>query len=308
VSEPSAGDPARRSDDDRIAAAEAVRLLAAGASLRDVCAAVVTLFEVALPGRCAVAVFDDAGVVIAASPVLGWFAGSTPDRGSMPSLAGIDPAGCWGREVRLPDGPLVGQLEVWSSEAEPGPAGTAVLVEGSGLVSLAFERARLAGTLSGPSLVDGLTGLPSRVALVQRAREVTESTALDWAVLVVDLDRFAEVNQSHGHLLGDEALVEVGRRLGSVLRRDDCAARLGSDEFAVLACNLRRPADVEKVADRLLLALDLPVIANGLFLSVTGSVGVAVSSPGGDPVATLARAELAVLDAKRAGRACWRGT
>jgi diguanylate cyclase (GGDEF)-like protein len=300
-----AADPA---PPDRVRAnvAAVVQLLAGGAPLGDVAAAVVELVEVVLPAPAAAAVLDEHGRVVAASAVLGWFAGEVRAPGSLPRLGGIDVAGSWGREVRVADGRRAGQLEAWSAADELGPAGEAGLAEAVALTALAFERAGLLGVLNGPPLVDALTGLPSRLALVQRAREVAAATSLDWALLVVDLDAFAGVNREHGHRLGDEVLVEVGRRIGSVLRRDDCAARLGSDEFAVLACNLRRPVDVEKVADRLLLALDLPVIAEGLVVGVTGSVGVAVAGPGADAVAALARAELAVVDAKRAGKACWR--
>jgi diguanylate cyclase (GGDEF)-like protein len=302
MSDASASDPAP----GRSLASEAVRLLATGAALVDVGSLVVEHLEAALPGSAVVAIIDEHGMVVAASGSLGWFVGSAPQRERLPSVAGGGVAWSWGREIRAADGHRAGQLEVWTSTVEADAAAEALLAEACAVVALAFERAGLAGALAGPPLVDALTGLPSRVALAQRAREVSAGATLDWALLVVDLDGFAEVNREHGHRLGDEVLVEVGRRIGSVLRRDDCAARLGSDEFAVLACNLRRPGDVEKVADRLLLALDLPVIADGLVVGVTGSVGVAVSSPGADAGAALARAELAVLDAKRAGKACWR--
>jgi diguanylate cyclase (GGDEF)-like protein len=127
------------------------------------------------------------------------------------------------------------------------------------------------------------------------------------AVLLLDLDHFKRINDEHGHLTGDAFLRAAAERIASVLRRDDCLARWGGEEFAILA-----PAtDAEralKLAERVRSVLaEKTVKAAGVAIELTASVGAAVAAPGVDtPDSLVNAADRALYDAKRAGRNCVR--
>jgi diguanylate cyclase (GGDEF)-like protein len=121
------------------------------------------------------------------------------------------------------------------------------------------------------------------------------------ALLIMDLDRFKEVNDTFGHQYGDLLLEQLGRRLGGALRESDTVARLGGDEFAVLlpaaSAELARQA-----ADRLLAVLEEPFALGGLQLEIGASIGIALSPEHGTDADTLLRrADVAMYVAKRAG-------
>ena len=96
-------------------------------------------------------------------------------------------------------------------------------------------------------------------------------------MLTIDIDDFKTVNEGLGHSRGDEAIVEVGRRLRGVLRPSDTVARLGGDEFAILLEDLSEPAGATGVAERIMLALSSPVKVTGGEVELAASIGVAVS-------------------------------
>ena len=122
-------------------------------------------------------------------------------------------------------------------------------------------------------------------------------------MLIVDVDDFKSVNEGLGHSRGDEALIEVGRRLRGVLRPSDTVARLGGDEFAILLEDLSEPAGATGVAERILLALSTPVKVAGGEVELAASIGVAVSGAQLDDADELIRAaDLAMYAAKKAGK------
>ena len=146
---------------------------------------------------------------------------------------------------------------------------------------------------------DDLTGLINRRGFYERlAHTVTETDAVAAAVLVVDLDRFKEVNDSLGHHVGDELLTLVGRRLAEVIRGGDTLARLGGDEFAVLL----RGADARAAwaaAERLRASLVPPFEVGGVTVHMDASVGIAVWPDHAATVAELLqRADIAMYAAK----------
>ncbi|HEX6570367.1 MAG TPA: sensor domain-containing diguanylate cyclase [Acidimicrobiales bacterium] len=155
---------------------------------------------------------------------------------------------------------------------------------------------------------DPLTGLANRPAFVGRLAEIAERAEGEAAVLFVDLDRFKPVNDSFGHLVGDRVLQAVAERLAGALRPGDLVARLGGDEFGVLCERLAHPSDAGVVADRLVQALASPITLDGGHeVAVTASVGVAELGPSEEPEAILYRADLAMREAKSAGRGRWVG-
>ena len=149
---------------------------------------------------------------------------------------------------------------------------------------------------------DALTGLANRTLLHDRAAvAITDARhhGGSLAILLLDLDRFKEINDTLGHHHGDMLLRLVGPRLESVLGEDDTVARLGGDEFVVLLHDVASPEAARAVADRLLAALDEPFPVDGLDLDVGGSLGIAVSPEHGADFETLLQhADVAMYAAK----------
>jgi diguanylate cyclase (GGDEF)-like protein/PAS domain S-box-containing protein len=156
---------------------------------------------------------------------------------------------------------------------------------------------------------DALTGLPNRVLLQDRIAQqlaATRRTALIAGVLFVDLDDFKVVNDTLGHSVGDELLVEAAGRLHQLVRGSDTAARLGGDEFALLIANAKDTAAVEAAAERVVTAFSEPfALATGLVTS-TVTVGVATTLDSVDTDELLRHADLALYAAKSAGKRQWR--
>ena len=153
---------------------------------------------------------------------------------------------------------------------------------------------------------DFLTGLPSRAALADTvAAAIAQAGAVGCKVALcfLDLDRFKNVNDTLGHHVGDDLLVEVARRLQSVLAADESVLRHGGDEFVVVMPVCGERERQARSAGRLLSALDAPFHLAGCEFSLSGSIGVAIwPDDGGDPDALLDRADMAMYRAKEEGR------
>jgi diguanylate cyclase (GGDEF)-like protein len=151
------------------------------------------------------------------------------------------------------------------------------------LVEQIGERLRAERKLIHQATHDALTGLPNRVQLLERlARAITVAGSHPeacFAVLFMDLDRFKLVNDSVGHAVGDELLVEVGRRIVGSVRSSDVVSRLGGDEFAILAEGLDGPEMAEELASRVLASLSIPVWVAGRELYPGASIGIAIWHP-----------------------------
>jgi histidine ammonia-lyase len=151
------------------------------------------------------------------------------------------------------------------------------------------------------ALHDALTGLANRVLFCDRVQQAISATDRDggeFAVVVMDLDRFKEINDTLGHGSGDGLLVEVGRRLQKTLRDVDSVARLGGDEFALLLKGTDGTA-VAKVATRIRKALGRPFTLDGLPLQIEASIGVALyPTHASDVGGLIQRADVAMYLAK----------
>ena len=150
---------------------------------------------------------------------------------------------------------------------------------------------------------DTLTGLPNRTALYRRVRRATARVRLRGGtvgLLLIDLDRFKEVNDTLGHDHGDRLLRDVAERLRGALRRGDMLARLGGDEFAVLLRGLPDRGAAVELALRLTSALERPFVVRGVTVQLGASIGVALCPEHGTDVTTLVqRADVAMYEAKR---------
>jgi diguanylate cyclase (GGDEF)-like protein len=169
------------------------------------------------------------------------------------------------------------------------------------------EAERVEQQLRHDALHDRLTGLPNRAFFVERVRVAVERARRNpdecFGVLFLDLDNFKAVNDSFGHVAGDELLLEVARRFTGCLRSLDMLARLGGDEFALLLENIREPSDAARVAERLQASLQTPVDLGEDEAYTSVSIGVAVHNDADDhPQNLLRSADLALYRAKEQGR------
>ena len=168
-------------------------------------------------------------------------------------------------------------------------------------------RERMELKLKHETLHDALTGLPNRSHLLGRlgralGRYHNDASSL-FAVLFLDLDRFKIVNDSVGHLVGDELLKEAAKRISSCVREPDLVSRLGGDEFAVVLENIADQEDVIIVADRIIRALSGPMRIAGKELFTSASIGVAiVDARYRNPEELLRDADVAMYRAKASGR------
>ncbi len=155
------------------------------------------------------------------------------------------------------------------------------------------------------ALHDSLTDLPNRTLLrdrLQQAILIGDREKTSVALLIMDLDRFKDVNDTLGHHTGDELLQQVGVRLRSIVRASDTVARMGGDEFAIVLPVAANAAVAARVAQSLVKALEKPFTLAGHQVSVGSSVGIAMYPEHGTDVKTLMRhADVAMYVAKRAG-------
>lgn len=175
--------------------------------------------------------------------------------------------------------------------------------------SVSLENGRLVDTLRQKAIEneylamhDALTGLPNRVLFQQRVRSAISAARVEdalAAVMLMDLDRFKEVNDTLGHHNGDHLLKEVGNRLRDVVRSSDGVARLGGDEFAILLPEIRNADAASQVAYKILIALERPFQLEEITLEIGASIGIAVFPfDGVDAETLLQRADVAMYVAK----------
>ncbi|WP_165400225.1 sensor domain-containing protein [Motilibacter rhizosphaerae] len=153
------------------------------------------------------------------------------------------------------------------------------------VAALALDRDRLDRSQRERALHDPLTGLPNRALLQDRTELALESAARSGysvGLVFCDVDRLKPVNDQLGHVVGDELLVALGRRLRAAARAGDTVARLGGDEFVVLCQELRSPDEAVVVAKRLLAAATAPLVLQGAELRPSLSLGVATTRPSRD--------------------------
>jgi diguanylate cyclase (GGDEF)-like protein/PAS domain S-box-containing protein len=153
---------------------------------------------------------------------------------------------------------------------------------------------------------DGLTMLPNRQLfheLGEQALARAEREGTTVAVLFLDLDRFKDVNDTHGHQVGDELLVEIARRLRESVRRGDVLARFGGDEFIVVCEHPDGPPEVLELAARLIEAASEEVVLGAITAQVGMSIGIAIGAGGRVTIDNLLRdADAALYQAKARGR------
>lgn len=156
---------------------------------------------------------------------------------------------------------------------------------------------------------DALTGLPNRVAFQERLEQsliMAKKSHQTLGVLCLDLDRFKTINDSLGHLFGDQVLVDVAERIKGCLRQGDSAARVGGDEF-ILLVHQADTRGAEALARRVIASLKEGFLINDFDFSMTASIGIALYPQDGDNLSDLIKnADSAMYNAKEGGRADFR--
>lgn len=165
------------------------------------------------------------------------------------------------------------------------------------------ERRRAEDLVQHIAFYDALTDLPNRNMLYDRLLNgirINEGNPM--ALMIMDLDRFKEINDTLGHPRGDLLLQQVGARLKNTLFKPDVVARLGGDEFAILLLKLASLEHVDLVIQKILRALEMPFVIEGIPIIVEASIGIALyPDHGTDPDSLIQKADVAMYGAKRSG-------
>lgn len=211
----------------------------------------------------------------------------------------------------LVDGEWTGEMELRDADGDPVMLSLMVTAEIDDRVQIGRtvlrardigEAKRREAVLTHEARHDPLTGLANRHSFSDSAR--TRARDAKAAVLYIDIDHFKRINDEHGHATGDSVLVEVARRLCSVVRTDDVVVRFGGDEIVVWAPSTTA-TDAEQLAGRLIAAVrDEPIRVGERSLAVTVTIGVA-AGVAADETDLIKQADSALYRAKRTGRNRW---
>jgi diguanylate cyclase (GGDEF)-like protein len=168
------------------------------------------------------------------------------------------------------------------------------------------ERVQMEQQLVYMATHDALTGLPNRVMFNDRLTlelAHAQRNRQKLAVMLLDLDRFKNVNDTLGHSVGDQLLQVVGERLTSLLRKSDTVARMGGDEFMLLFPGMARMEGAARIAQKILEVFRKPFVFEGHELHITTSIGIALCPDDGEDIDTLVKnADIAMYRAKEQGR------
>jgi diguanylate cyclase (GGDEF)-like protein len=170
------------------------------------------------------------------------------------------------------------------------------------------ERARIEKQIAYDSLHDGLTGLPNRTLFMDRLYHAIEFMKRHedfcFVTIFLDIDQFKEINDSLGHPIGDQVLIEMAQRLSACLRTSDTVARLGGDEFIILLEDTQELEGVPQVIDRIQNRLKEPLTLEGRMLSITASFGIVANGNSYSQAEDIIRdADIAMYQAKMDGKA-----
>lgn len=175
-----------------------------------------------------------------------------------------------------------------------------------GVFSDLTEQKGVEDELEKRAMTDSLTGVSNRFAYTERMRVLLESSSTrsyQHAVLFLDLDRFKQINDTLGHAVGDYLLVEVVKRIQSLLKNKDILARYGGDEFVITLTNIHHPREAVHLAEMIIQLLEQPFAVEDQNLYVSTSIGISIYPHDGDDTEVLlTKADKAMYFAKQNGR------
>lgn len=175
-----------------------------------------------------------------------------------------------------------------------------------GVFSDISERKRIEERISYLAQHDALTGLSNRFALeavLPQSISLARRQGLGLAILFIDMDHFKDINDRHGHAVGDQVLIETGRRIARSIRDSDFLARIGGDEFVVVLNDIGSGDDARAVAEVVHKALCVPIAVGDASIRITPSIGISLFPEDGEEADSLmARADDAMYRAKAEGR------
>jgi diguanylate cyclase (GGDEF)-like protein/PAS domain S-box-containing protein len=224
-----------------------------------------------------------------------------------PAIGELGLRSCWSILIQSSQRDSAGVFSLYRrDESKPNANTSEILKLASDLIALAVEHRQLTDQLTFQAKNDALTQLPNRALFADRLQHTlagSTRTGRAAAVLLIDVDRFKQINDSYGHQAGDELLCQVAHRLSKRLRSCDTLARMGGDEFAVILADLSSAADAEIVAKALVEAFKRPIVLRDRETFITISVGSATCPiDGKESTLLLKNADLALYRAKDAGR------
>jgi len=188
------------------------------------------------------------------------------------------------------------------AELDPNGEVMAVIAMGQDVTETVESQARIHHL----AYFDSLTELPNRALLADRLNQTMAEADRNnhpFSLMMLDLDRFKEINDSYGHTVGDQLLCEAARRLETRIRRYDTIARLGGDEFAILLSEIHHPQNASNVGQKIIEAMAEPFYIAGKELFITVSIGIAVFPTDSHKVEDLLKyADSALYSAKSKGR------
>jgi diguanylate cyclase (GGDEF)-like protein len=216
----------------------------------------------------------------------------------------------WSQEILSSTGNQIGCVDVYLDKPSSlGEAQTTLLEGVAKLAGIIIQHREMYEQLAFQATCDPLTGLPNRRVFQDRLEQAILRAHRDEekvAVMLIDLDRFKQVNDLLGHHVGDALLREVAHRVGGCLRKSDTLSRIGGDEFTVLLNPVESVDGAEKALRRIAEALQAPLTILDHKISVSASIGLSVYPDHGEDPATLMRnADLAMYDAKGHGKNGW---
>lgn len=214
---------------------------------------------------------------------------------------------CWSTPIISANGMVLGSLAIYHRKPHTPDIKERRLVSGGvHLAGIAIERSQAEARIRHMAHHDALTDLPNRTLMEDRVNQAILQVGREGghaALILIDLDRFKNINDSLGHQTGDIALIQVAKRLRSCVRSSDTLARLGGDEFVICVPHLIDTVSLSRMAEKILQALDKPFELADLSLHIGASIGIALYPDDGyDSTELLRNADAAMYAAKDNGR------
>jgi diguanylate cyclase (GGDEF)-like protein len=213
----------------------------------------------------------------------------------------------WAEPIKSADGTILGILSLYRRDLQsPEESDLRLIDQSTNLISIATERNQADRQIWRQANYDSLTRLPNRNLFHERLKQEILSSQRNqqsMALLFIDLDHFKEVNDSLGHIKGDDLLVQTATRLSNCVRQIDTVARLGGDEFTIVMGELDSHESVERVAEKVISVLSEKFVLDRDSAQLSASIGIAFYPDHGEDSDSLIRcADRAMYIAKNRGR------